>query len=100
MGTQVTYQCDNCDYSAHISGGQDAGMLVQTNTYLCYNCMEVVDVITEYITGMASDESDIGKCPICNFSEYLKVWDTKACPCPKCNGTMKVSPETEITMWD
>lgn len=100
MGKKVTYQCNKCDYSAHISGGRDVGMIVKTNTYVCDKCKEIVDVITEFWTDVATDESAIGKCPKCNFSKYLKEWDNKKCPCPKCDGIMKVSSETEITMWD
>jgi len=100
MGKKVTYQCDKCAYSAHISGGRDVGMIVKTDTYVCYICKEIVDVVTEYWTDVTPDESNIGKCPKCNSSGNLKEWDSKKCPCPKCNGTMKVSPETEITMWD
>ena len=100
MGARYTYQCDKCYYSAHISAGQDMGMMVKTNTLVCEKCKEVVDVITESWTDVTSDESVIGKCPNCNFSENLKEWDSKKCPCPKCNGPMQVSPDEEITMWD
>jgi len=100
MGTKFTYQCNKCDYSAHISGGRDVGMIVKTNTYICNKCKDIVDVITEYWTDVTINESRIGKCPKCNSSEYLEEWDNKKSPCPKCDGTMNVSPNTVITDWD
>jgi len=100
MGKRVTYKCDKCGYSAHISGGPDIGMIVKTNTYVCHKCKEIVDVIIEYWTDVKLDKSVIGKCPKCNSNENLNEWDNKKCPCPRCNGIMKISSETEITMWD
>jgi len=100
MGKKVTYQCEKCDYSAHISGGRDVGMMVKTNTFVCAICNELVDVVTEFWTDETPDESIIGKCPKCNSSENLEEWNSKKRPCPKCDGTMKKSPKKGITMWD
>jgi len=99
MGTLESYSCNKCDYSADISGGPDMGMLVKTDTFICLNCNEVVDVVTEYCIDETPDESSIGKCPECNSSKYLKKWDNKKRPCPKCDGKLKKS-FIRMTEWD
>lgn len=100
MGTFKTFQCNKCGYSAHISGGHDAGMLIKTNTMLCEHCKEVVDVVTEYWTKIKPLNSDIGICPACDSGEYLKEWDNKKRPCPRCDGAMEEDLEDWMTMWD
>ncbi|GAB4282963.1 MAG: hypothetical protein Kow0068_07740 [Marinilabiliales bacterium] len=99
MGTRRTYQCKKCNYSAHVSGGQDMGLVEKTNTVICYNCNELVDIVTEYYTKVILTDN-INKCPKCGSTEYLKEWDNKKRLCPKCNGAMIISPNTEITIWD
>lgn len=100
MGTLKTYQCNKCNYSAHISGGPDEGMLIKTNSMLCEQCNEVVDVVTEYWTEIKPLNSDIGICPKCDSSEHLKKWNNKKRPCPKCDGVLEEDLEEWITMWD
>lgn len=97
MGELATYQCDKCNYSAQISGGPDMGMMVKTNTYVCQKCKEIVDVITFNVD---SEENNVGKCPSCHSTEQLEVWDNRKCPCPKCNGKMKISPNGLSILWD
>ena len=100
MGTFRTYKCNKCDYSAHISGGADAGMTIKTNSMLCQHCKEVVDVVTEYWTKIKPFNSDIGKCPLCDSEEYLKEWNNKNRPCPMCDGRLEEDLEEDLTMWD
>ena len=100
MGTFKTYQCNKCSYSAHISGGLDAGTMIKTNTMLCEYCKEVVDVVTEYWTHVKPFDSDIGKCPECDLSEYLKEWSNKKRRCPRCDGRLEEDLEAWITLWD
>ena len=60
----------------------------------------MVDVVTEYWTKIKPLVSDIGICPECDSSEYLKEWDTKKCTCPRCDGMLEEDIEAWITLWD
>lgn len=101
MGIRKTYKCNKCSYSAEISGGVDRGFTVKTNTMLCEQCKEVIDVIT-HTNDIYNweDESDIGKCENCNSSIYLKEWDNEKRPCPRCSGKLDVDKNGMYVMWD
>lgn len=99
MGTLLKYICNNCNYSAEVSGGQDIGMLVKTNTVLCTKCEEVVDVQVDFMGEIKIKEFDLNKCPNCNSAKYIIKWDNMKRPCPKCNGKINDSKEI-IIMWD
>ena len=99
MGKLITYECNLCHYSAHISCGVDRGMIVKTNSMLCEKCEEVVDVVTEYWTDVKPKVSTISKCPKCKSSKFLKQWDNIKRPCPKCKGQLEES-NGMITLWD
>lgn len=100
MGVFKTYNCNKCNYTAHISGGPDSGALIKTNTMLCEHCTEVVDVVIEYWTRIKPLNSDLDKCPECDSDEYLKEWNNKKRPCPRCDGELEEDDEAWITMWD
>ena len=99
MGRKITYKCNKCDYSALISCGVDRGFTVKTNTMLCEKCKKIVDVVTEYWTDVKLDEDIIDKCPECNSGKYLKQWDNKKRPCPKCNGVLEEGNGVSM-LWD
>ena len=99
MGTLKTYECNKCDYSVHISCGFDKGMIVKTNTMLCERCEEIVDIVTEYWTDVKPDKNIVGRCPKCNSSKFIKQWDNKNRPCPKCKGELEES-NLMISHWD
>ncbi len=98
MGTKSKYRCNKCDYSTKISGEPDMGFLIKTDTVLCENCKEIVDIITEYCID-EEDKSDIGKCPKCDSDKFIKKWDNEKRPCPKCSGKLEDSREL-LEMWD
>lgn len=45
MGQLQTFECESCGYSAEVSGGDDAGMVVTITTISCGVCRELYDVI-------------------------------------------------------
>ena len=44
MGRLSEFGCEQCGYQAEVSGGEDAGWLILTQTMTCLNCKRVVDV--------------------------------------------------------
>jgi hypothetical protein len=44
MGRLFEFGCEQCGYQAEVSGGEDAGWLILTQTMTCLNCKRVVDV--------------------------------------------------------
>ena len=104
MGSTYVYKCTACKYEAEISGGKDSGFLISTQTKMCPNCRQLVDVVTgttrdpvmakELKLNPAKSKSD---CPQCgNFK--LLAWKGRACP--KCGGKMKQDGDGPVCMWD
>ena len=112
MGTSYNYKCDKCNYSVQTSGGFDFGMLAVTDTYICTQCKEIVDVsVGVYGEKLSLEESqkkqielqlqmDFYKCPKCGSYKHLILWDTKKKPCPKCKGRLKKDDFGVEVMWD
>lgn len=46
MGRTYLFECPQCHYRAHISGGADSGMHCEVQTVVCRDCRELFDVIT------------------------------------------------------
>lgn len=99
MGQRWTYQCKKCGYSTLVSGGQDVGMMIKTDTFICLKCKEVVDVVIEYRTGEKFKKLNAGKCPLCHSKKHLVKWDTQLRPCPKCGGKLEKTSGTHL-LWD
>lgn len=99
MGILRTYECNKCDYFAHISCGVDSGMKVKTKTVLCEKCKIVLDVVTEYLTDEVPVESNVGRCVKCSSTEFVKPWDNIKRPCPKCDGQLQETNGT-VVMWN
>jgi hypothetical protein len=45
MGRLFEFGCEQCGYQAEVSGGEDAGWLILTQTMTCLDCKRVVDVV-------------------------------------------------------
>ena len=86
-------------------------MMAVTDTYICTECKEIVDVLVGqygeiYIpdppTGEVSEnnDSDYNKCPECETGKHLVEWNTRKKPCPRCDGRMKVDPNGPVILWD
>lgn len=101
MGQLYRFECPSCGYHAEVSGGKDRGFVALTQTKVCQDCREVVDVLI----GKAMDPS-AGKdtaiprtkqeCPVCE-GHSLKVW--RGNTCPKCGTKMKKGGGA-VCLWD
>ncbi len=101
MGERFRYYCSFCDYEVVISGGPDCGFDAFTETCLCKDCHELVDVLTGYLcpetpTDGSGEENDMKLCPQCK-SEKVIAWP-KSHPCPKCGSKMKKGKW--VLLWD
>lgn len=104
MGTQFEFKCQQCDYQANVSGGEDFGFVLITQTVFCFDCDELCDMVTGFrgVEQMSPhDKAElnferIGRCPK-SHGEELAAWD-EGDPCPKCNGEVV---RTRVIMdWD
>lgn len=48
MGETFEFKCPYCGYRAEVSGGEDCDMIAVTETMICENCRELVDVEVGY----------------------------------------------------
>ena len=98
MGTLYKYTCCQCHYSANISGGEDLGFEIYTQTGFCTSCQTLVDYVTALRPGSSLDpeKTDVGVCKNCN-SEITLNWN-EGDGCPLCGGEM--CDRTFIMDWD
>ena len=99
MGDTYDFICGECGYSAQVSGGPDAGMIVSVETMTCTDCKELGDVITGWWRADQAEPEAVGKCPNCQ-SEAVVSWSPDLRPCPKCGSRMEVDPHGTHTLWD
>lgn len=98
MGETFEFKCHGCGYRAQISGGIDCGMIVVTETMVCENCRELVDVDIGFAIPSPDKKWDEewSRCPKCH-SDDLTPWG-KDRPCPKCSARMvKLG---RVAFWD
>ena len=95
MGTWYGYRCQECGYSADVSGGEDVGMSVQTQTGYCLACKKLVDYVTKIQDG-DGDQQDVGICDDCKTPVKQKWYSGD--PCPRCGGSFDETGK--VTMWD
>jgi DNA-directed RNA polymerase subunit RPC12/RpoP len=99
MGTLVTHRCSDCGYEADVSGGPDAGMLVETMTMSCGRCHAIVDVVVSHHDRKRSAQP-APTCPDCGAHPgHLVEWTTGG-PCPKCDGSMAAAADGFIVISD
>lgn len=115
MGTKYQYNCSNCVYSVGCSGEIDYGYFGVVNSYICYDCKEVVDVnigLMMQVIDANNIESELKKnqlsellkpeefytCPECH-SKNITIWSKTNYACPKCNSKMQIDYE-KVMMWD
>jgi hypothetical protein len=99
MGTLFRFSCSGCSYKEDVSGGPDAGMLVQTETGVCGSCRRVVDVAVavsvHWQGGAKGARPPLDVCPHCEGSN-LRTWEDGACP--RCGEYMEMGPVQ--LLWD
>ena len=101
MGTRNRYFCNECDYEATVSGGNDIGMLAATSTIHCYDCEKILDVVTtDEEPWLAMDDNWVPTDNQCSQSATHRValWGYPG-ECPKCNNTMEIA-EWNLILWD
>lgn len=101
MGQLYGFECPSCGYHTEVSGGKDRGFVAFTQTKVCQDCKQVVDILIGKAAELsAAKEITIPKakqqCPDCK-SNNLKVW--KGRTCPKCGAKMNKGGGA-ICMWD
>ena len=72
------------------------GFAAYTDTRVCRNCNEVVDVITGIVDSEGAHlAGEVNKCPVCN-SAVAERWVNHECP--KCKNVM--IKDGSIMLWD
>jgi len=51
MGECFKFSCPVCGYAAEVSGGRDSGEGHCTQTILCFDCKELMDVVAAVLSG-------------------------------------------------
>jgi hypothetical protein len=46
MGRTYLFECPHCSYGAKVSGGADKGLRFTSQTLLCQDCKQLLDVVT------------------------------------------------------
>ena len=104
MGKAYNYKCDNCGYSAIVSGGRDFGFVAVVKTMICEDCKNLVDVLIgrhgkDGATGDIEYDRKLNICPIC-AGKNLKAWPTNH-TCPRCSANMIRSRNgSDVILWD
>ncbi|TWU29641.1 hypothetical protein Pla144_04200 [Bythopirellula polymerisocia] len=113
VGINYQFICENCNYEAVVSGGDDVGMVSCTTTISCQDCGELFDVVTsekpwDESTGL-SDGELVCPGPASYESSYyadrdrsnrnhrVRRWIFPG-PCPKCGQTM--TKGEAVLNWD
>lgn len=98
MGQTFEFKCPDCGYRAEVSGGEDCGDIVITETMVCKKCRRVVDVEVGFSQPSPDNKPDknMGRCPKCH-SDEVTPWG-KGWPCPKC-GEMMIKGRS-VCLWD
>jgi len=102
MGTRHQYKCENCGYSAVVSGGIDCGFVAVVQTMICHDCERLVDVLVGRCgfvgpTGDLEYDKELGLCPRCHGNNLTTWTDLRACP--KCDDSM-INDMSLIVNWD
>lgn len=102
MGYMEGVICPDCGYSAMVSGCRDSGIDIVTDTKICNDCKELVDVIVDVVleTDILKYSQKIGKCPVCKRKRNQVLWDSKKKPCPKCGKSMEHDESQGCVLWD
>lgn len=100
MGSWRTFYCEKCGLEAEVSGGEDVGMMVHTQTRYCPVCETLVDVEVQLTEGSFTIEEEFAKCrDRCGECDTVLTvdWNYQQ-PCPRCGGDIAASEE--FIRWD
>jgi hypothetical protein len=101
MGRRYKFRCRQCQHTANVSGGEDRGRAVKTQTMWCEDCKSLKDVIVGRLASpepLEDDEweSSQAQCSSCG-SDALRPW-ARGEPCPNCGGT--IEDRGVFMLWD
>ncbi len=97
MGQYFKFMCDKCEYTNSVSGGPDRGFIYATNTFVCKDCKDIFDAVTETFTDKSNDNKEFSNiCPTCK-NNNIEIWEPKNCP--KCGTPMQID-ESITMLWD
>jgi DNA-directed RNA polymerase subunit RPC12/RpoP len=104
MGSLYKFDCENCGYTAHVSGGEDCGMMTVVKTMTCNDCNELIDILIGYCgeiweTGNPEHNKNLYICSKCN-GQNLSIWSATKRPCPKCDHKLEKDKDSPPVMWD
>lgn len=115
MGKCFTFKCPKCQYSAMVSGGEDCGEVIWTQTILCLDCLEVMDAVAavrrgsggeaEYAADLIGEVDEEASAVLvrirCNKdrNHRWRAWNEPD-TCPKCGTLMVRNPSGPVTLWD
>ncbi len=86
MAIYKEYKCEGCGYTlAANPKGKDMVMMGETETFLCPDCKEIVDVVYPY-----GEKPEKVVCPDCG-GDQIQKWNPIKGKCPKCGGNMKAT---------
>lgn len=110
MAVLCTIICVQCGYKALVAGGPSTGMVESRQTILCFDCQEVMDVVSGVFKGFQKRHMELtGK----SDEYWLKVrirceknakhrWREWNAPdlCPRCGGPMSQDEHGEQVSQD
>ena len=104
MGTLYKFDCENCGYTACVSGGEDCGMMTVVKTMTCNDCNELMDILIGYSgelweIGNPKYDKDMYICSKCS-GKNLSIWSATNRPCPKCSHKLMLDKDHPPVMWD
>jgi transposase-like protein len=121
MGRTYLFECPQCGYRAHVSGGVDRGENIIVQTILCADCRELYDTVIEFKPSRKKEKPPrvapkfpllMNRLPLRATREWLKF--KTACPvsplhrvrgwklpgrCPKCGMFLEQSV-IPFQIWD
>jgi hypothetical protein len=100
MGRLFEFGCEQGGYRAEVSGGEDAGYLIVTQTMTCLDCKRLVDVVEgeSHHGSLVSDIHTFGRCP--RFRGRRVIPWHRSRPCPRCAVRMKKLDTRRVCFWD
>jgi len=100
LGQHYKFVCENCNYKSVVSGGIDGGFMSMTNTFECFNCLELFDKEIKVYSENDNKWTEINAedifCPTCKKRD-IKTWVNRKCP--KCSSEMKAD-NSFMMLWD
>jgi hypothetical protein len=96
MGSSYPFTCPAYHYQVEVSGQGDAGMMVVTETVVCFDCKKLYDVVTRDLQKPLNEGGRPLRCPK-SKKHRVAIWKDGD-GCPKCGAVLRNDGETML--WD